>query len=184
VLSSDSLFSKETVTSNSAKTFQGLPLISCKTSSWRINDLTHVDSAVSSYYVDDSLIMAVFNSSINNNQNRVLLVSPLKVGNQWRERVEDSARSEIATMHDTVNVPYGAFGNALVTVTRLGKIELDKYFVPNVGIVKTITRLPGRKPGETIVVMAELLELVRGVESDPGASMDPKSGLADPLVRR
>jgi hypothetical protein len=165
ILSSDSLYSQETVISNANKTFQGLPLVTCAARSWRANDEAHADSIVDAYYVDDSLVMAVFNNSINNNQNRVLLVSPLKVGNKWLEKTEDSARTEIATMHDTVNVPYGAFGNALVTVTKLGKIEMDKYFVPSVGIVKTVMRVPGRKEGETIVVTSELLELVRGIEA-------------------
>ncbi len=167
ILSSDSLWSKETIISNSNKTFQGLPLLTCTAKSWRGLESTRADSAVSNYYVDDSIIMAVFNNSINNNQNRVLLVGPLKVGNRWLEKVEDSARTEIVSKKETVKVPFGSYENALATVTRLGQIELDKYFVPNVGVVKTVMRAPGRKKGQTIVVTSELIDLVRGVEPGP-----------------
>ena len=177
VLSSDSLYNKETITSNSNKTFQGLPLLTCTAKSWRGLDSSRADSAVSNYYVDDSIIMAVFNNSINNNQNRVLLVGPLKVGNHWLEKVEDSARTEIVSKNEVISGPFGNFGNALVTVTRLGKIEIDKYFVPNVGIVKTTMRAPGRKEGETIVVTSELIQFVRGIEPGPAVGDGEQPGL-------
>jgi len=166
VISSDSIYSLERVVSNSLKSDQGLPFISCETQSWRGDDTLHAEKDRDSYYVDDSLIMAIFNNSLWSNQNKVLLVSPLKLGAHWLEQTGDSVRCEIVSMHDTVTTPYSGFGNALVTVSRAGLIELDKYFVPNVGLVKTIMRRPGSRDGEAVVVTSELIDWHLGTDAN------------------
>ncbi|MEO6940147.1 MAG: hypothetical protein ABI444_08440 [Candidatus Kapaibacterium sp.] len=162
VIAADSILSVETVTSNSTKSLQGLPLVISQSRSWRAGAETKVDTEQSLYYVDDSLLMAVFNNSTTNGDNRFLLVAPLRIGGRWLEKADDSIRTEIVSMHDTVTTTAGGFGNVLVTSTKLGQGELAKYFVPNVGLVKTVFRGVGRRAGTSVVITSELQEFIRG----------------------
>jgi hypothetical protein len=175
VIAADSMNSFERVISNSQQSFQGLPLILCEAKTWRGPDSSKADRTTDEYYVDDSLIMAVMNNSVQNGENHILLVTPLKIGAHWLEKTGDSARCEIVSMHDTVTTPYGRYGNALVTVTKLGRIELAKYFVAGVGLVKTVMRSPGKRPGDTDVVTSELVRLVHGTDGSGGSSSDGKA---------
>ncbi len=162
VIAADSILSVETVTSNSTKSLQGLPLVITQSRSWRAGAETKVDTEQSLYYVDDSLLMAVFNNSTTNGDNRFLLVAPLRIGGRWLEKAEDSIRTEIVSMHDTVTTTAGGFGNVLVTSTKLGQGELAKYFAPNVGLVKSVFRGVGRRAGTSVVITSDLQEFIRG----------------------
>lgn len=175
LLSSDTLFSKETVTSNAAQSIQGLPLIRCQSLSYK-RGMTEEQGRKEEvdYYVDDSLIMAAFNNSVQHGENRALLVTPLRVGFAWPEKHGDTIMTEIVSLNEPVETVAGKFESSVVTVTRMGYGELAKYFVGGMGIVKMVFRGPaGGHPG-TLVVVTDLMEVYRapveGVGSNAGTS--------------
>lgn len=161
VLASDTLFSTERVITNAAKSLQGLPLIKCESYSYKPGHEASATEEVT-YYVDDSLIMAVMNNSVSHGENRALLTTPLRAGFVWPEKWDDSVGTEIVSLNEAVETPAGKFDNALVTVTRLGHGELAKYFVPEHGIVKMVFRGPEAQDRGTIVVTTDLMSVKRG----------------------
>jgi hypothetical protein len=91
-----------------------------------------------------------------------LLVSPMKVGNRWREKADDTVRTTIVSLEEPLTVEGFNWGKAVVTVTKLGFGELAKYFVPNAGMVKTVFRGPGPKGRGATVITSEIVELRNG----------------------
>jgi len=57
--------------------------------------------------------------------------------------------------------------NSVATVTTLGQGMFAKFFVPNVGIVKTVFRGPGPGGQGVLLVTTELLDIVRGAGALP-----------------
>jgi hypothetical protein len=159
VMASDTLLSTERVLSNSEKSLQGMPLVRCESIAHKPGQETRATREEVTYYVDDSLIMAVFNNSVSHGENRTLLTSPLKVGTVWPEKWEDSIATEILSLSEPIETPAGRFEDALVTVTRMGYGELVKYFVGEKGIVKMIFRGPAPNSRGSLVVMTDLLEV-------------------------
>jgi hypothetical protein len=163
LVSADTLLAKETVLTNSAGSIQGLPLIKCESISFKpgMDEARGYREEVQ-YYVDDSLIMATFNNSVQHGENRALLVNPLKVGFKWAEKHGDTVMTEIVSVNEPVETVAGKWDNAVVTTTRMGYGELSKYFVPGVGIAKMVFRGPGANGQGTLVVTTDLLEVKHG----------------------
>ena len=160
LLASDTLFSTETVSTNSAASIQGLPLIKCISKSYKPGQSKDVAAAEEvTYYVDDSLIMAVFNNSITHNQNVALLTTPLREGYIWPERFEDTIVTQVISTKEPVETPAGKFENAVVTSTKLGQGELSKYFVGQKGIVKMVFQGPAAGGRGSLVVTTDLMEI-------------------------
>lgn len=177
LIASDTLFHKETVSTNSAPSIQGLPLIKCLSKSFRRGQ--NEDSAQAqevAYYVDDSLIMAVFNNSITHSENVSLLTSPLREGLIWPERFEDTIGTKVVSLNESVVTPAGKFDHAVLTSTRLGFGELSKYFVGGNGIVKMIFRGFANGGMGKIVVTTDLMEVhheLSHMGSAPSDQVDP-----------
>lgn len=161
VMASDTVLSTEHVLSNAEKSLQGAPLVKCESIARRPGSEIPIAKEEVTYYVDDSLIMAVFNNSITNSENRTLLTSPLAAGMAWPEKWDDSIGTEILSLREPIETAVGSFEDALVTVTRLGYGELVKYFVGQKGIVKMIFRGPAPNSRGSLVVVTDLVELHR-----------------------
>lgn len=163
LLKSDTTFSFEQIISDSNRTMQGLPVLVCLSSiPYHAGEDSNAKVKNVEYYIDDSVVMTVFNHSITSELNHFLLVNPLHIGASWKDLVNDTIRSTIIAMKEPVSVPYGSFSNALVVNTPAGFGEMSKYFVKGVGIVKVIFRgIPPQANG-TFVVTTELIAL------DPG----------------
>jgi len=163
LLKSDTAFSFERVVSDSERTLQGLPVLGVESSVPYLagrEDSAKVKRV--EYYVDDSVIMTVINHSISNGLNHILLVNPIRLGASWKDAADDTIRSHIIATAEPVSTPIGDFKSAIVVQTSVGFGELSKYFVPGVGIVKTIFRgIPPAQNG-TFVVTSELIKLDRG----------------------
>ncbi len=167
VLRSDTTYSYEKIVSDSNRTIQGLPVLECE-SSMPYHSGDSIKLRPVEYYVDDSVVMTVFNHSITSDLNHVLLVNPLKTGAWWKDVSSDTIRTTVIATAEPVSVPYGSFERSLVVRTPAGFGEMSKYFVPGVGIVKMVFR--GIPPAEngTFVVTTELIALDRG---DPKRSI-------------
>jgi hypothetical protein len=111
------------------------------------------------YYVDDSIAMTVVNNSVTHIENRVFLVSPLKVGNAWHEKYDDSIYCVIVSLSDSVETPLGTFDSAMVTVTRAGYAEMTKWYVQGYGLIRSVYRAPGPSSRGLIVVLTEMISL-------------------------
>jgi hypothetical protein len=182
LVASDTLFHRETVTTNSAPSMQGLPLIKCVSKSFRPGQLE--DSAVAqevSYYVDDSLIMAVFNNSITHSQNVALLTSPLRKGLVWPEHHEDTIGTMVVSLDENVETPAGKFEHAVLTSTRLGYGELLKYFVGGKGIVKMVFNGIANGGRGRIQVTTELMDIHHELSHMEGS---PSDGSIDPTMKQ
>jgi hypothetical protein len=181
LLASDTMISREVVSTNSAVSIQGLPLIKCTSKSFRLGESEAAAKEQEvTYYVDDSLIMAVFNNSVNHNQNVALLTSPLKEGFVWPERFGDTVGTMVVSLHEPVETPAGKFENAVVTSTKLGYGELSKYFVAGNGIVKMVFRGPVGGGKGTLVVTTDLIEVHHETSHMEGS---PTPERQDPTMR-
>jgi hypothetical protein len=170
LMKSDTFYSFERIVSDTGRSLQGTPILQLESSvPYRFGEELTAKTQPVEYYVDDSVVMAVFNHSIASVLNRYLLVNPLTVGAHWHEKTEDTAVAVVVSMNEPVSVPYGNFTNAMVVQTAVSYGELSRYFVPGVGLVKTVFRgvPPTAVPGSvgTLVVTSELMSLERGDES-------------------
>jgi hypothetical protein len=159
----DTSYSFERVVNDSNRTIQGAPVIEVESSrpyKWG-DELTAATMPVT-YYVDDSIAMFVINHSLTSTDNRFLLVNPLKVGNHWHDKQEDTVVSEIIALSEPVTVPYGQFANALVVRTKTHDGDLAKFFVPGVGIAKMVYRGWPERLNGVVVVTTELIALDKG----------------------
>ena len=165
LLKSDTVYSFERIVSDSSRTLQGLPVIGVESSlPYHAGEEANIKVQHLEYYVDDSVVMTVFNHSISSGQNHFMLVNPLKIGASWKDVTDDTIWSRIVALDEQVSVPIGSFDKAIVVQTNIGFGELSKYFVPGVGIVKTIFRgVPPNQNG-AFVATSELVSLDRGNE--------------------
>jgi hypothetical protein len=165
LLKSDTTFSYERVISDSNRSLQGLPILTCA-SSFAFKP-GYEDSAKTKeveYYVDDSTVIAVFNHSVSAGLSHILLINPLANGAQWRDDIEDTIHSKIIAMDEPVTTVLGTFPHALVVQSRLGYGELSKYFVKGMGMVKSVYRGISPRQNGSFVVTSELIKLDRGDE--------------------
>lgn len=159
----DTSYSFERVVNDSNRTIQGAPVVEVESSApykWG-EELTAATQPVT-YYVDDSIAMFVINHSLTSTDNRFLLVNPLKVGNHWHDKQEDTVVSEIIALNEPVTVPYGTFQKSVVVRTRTRDGELSKYFVPGVGIAKMVYRGWPERLNGIVFVTTELIALEPG----------------------
>ncbi|MFI5202514.1 MAG: hypothetical protein ACHQNE_09025, partial [Candidatus Kapaibacterium sp.] len=163
LLKTDTTYSFEQIISDSNRTMQGLPVLVCISSTpYHAGEDSSAKLKKVEYYIDDSVVMTVFNHSITSGLNHFMLVNPLRIGAFWRDMADDTIRSAIVATNEPVSVPYGDFSSALVVSTPAGFGEMSKYFVLGVGIVKVIFRgIPPQANG-TFVVTTELIALDRG----------------------
>jgi hypothetical protein len=187
LLGADTLYHRETVTTNSAPSMQGLPLIKCLSKSFRPGQPEDsVASQEVTYYVDDSLIMAVFNNSVSHSENVSLLTTPLREGYVWPERFEDTIGTMVMSLHDSVETPAGKFENAVVTNTRLGFGELSKYFVGGKGIVKMVFNGVANGGRGKVTVTTDLMEIHHELSHMEGSPEEekPSMGSHDPSMKQ
>ena len=163
VLKSDTTYSFEQVVSDSNRSLQGLPVLRCISSMpYHAGHEDSVKLSSAEYYVDDSVVMTVFNHSVTSELNHVMLVNPIRLGASWKDLSNDTIWTTVTGMNDSVSVPFGRFTNALEVTTPAGFGELTKYFVPGVGIVKVMFHgIPPQQNG-TFLVTSELIALDRG----------------------
>ena len=163
VLKTDTTYSFEKIVSDSGATLQGLPVLGCIASMpYHAGGEDSAKLSSTEYYVDDSVIMTVFNHSVTSELNHILLVNPLAVGASWKDRAGDTIRSYVVSDSEPVSVPYGSFPKALVVKTPAGFGLMTKYFVGGVGLVKIIFHgIPPQENG-SFIVTSELVSLEKG----------------------
>ncbi len=163
VLKSDTTYSFERIISDSGMTLQGLPVLRCISSTpYHAGFEDSAKLSESEYYVDDSVIMTVFNHSITSELNHVLLVNPLDVGATWKDRAGDTIRTTVVADSVPVSVAYGNFSKALMVETPAGFGKMTKYFVGGVGLVKIVFHgIPPQQNG-SFIVRSELVSLEKG----------------------
>lgn len=159
---SDTTYSFEKVISDSNRTLQGLPVLTCESVfPYHKGGEDSAKKTIVEYYVDDSVVMTVFNHSITSELNHVLLVNPLDSGASWKDVSEDTNRTVILSTDEAVSTAMADFPHSLVIQTPAGFGMMSKYFVKGVGIVKVVFRGLGPQNG-TFVVTSELTHLDRG----------------------
>jgi len=167
VMASDTAYNTHRVISDSEFSLQQLPIVKCETKGYRAGSLD-TGRSVAFYYVDDSIAMTVMNNSINHRLNAVFLVSPLREGNAWHEKYDDTAYCVIGGLVDSVATPIGVFDSVMMTVTRVGYTELVKFYAQGYGLIKSVFRAPG--PGSHGVV-AMVTEMVALRPPDPAENL-------------
>jgi len=167
VVATDTSFNMHRVIADTGYSLQHLPIVQCETRGYKSGGL---DTArgTAFYYVDDSIAMTVMNNSINHRLNAVFLVSPLREGNAWHEKYDDTAYCVISGLVDSLNTPVGMLDSVLMTVTRVGYTELVKFYAQGYGLVKSVFRAPG--PGSHGVV-AMITEMVALKPPDPAENL-------------
>lgn len=167
VVATDTAFNTHRVISDTDFSLQHLPIVRCETSGYKAGGLD-TGKATAYYYVDDSIAMTVMNNSINHRLNAVFLVAPLREGNAWHEKYDDSVYCMIGDFLDSVETPVGTFDSVLMTVTRVGYTELVKFYAQGYGLVKSVFRAPG--PG-SVGVLAMVTEMVALKPPDPSENL-------------
>jgi hypothetical protein len=151
----DTLFSESLVIDNKRFSLQRFPLMVTSDTSYKSTGVGV--RSESSYYVDDSIAMTVFNNSVSHGENRIFLVAPVKLRNAWHERSGDTTVTAIAGFVDSVVTPIGTFDSVLVTLTQPQYSDMRKYYVPGRGIVKTVFRSPGPGGRGLVIVTTEMV---------------------------
>jgi hypothetical protein len=152
----DTVFAESKVIDTARFSLQRLPLMVTSDSAYRPNDSGIRGESI--YYVDDSVAMTVFNNSITHGENRIFLVSPLKVKNAWHEKAEDTIVTMIAGFGDSVMTPIGKLNNVMVTLTQQDFSDMRVYFAPGYGIVKSVYRSVGPSGKGLVIVTSEMIE--------------------------
>jgi len=151
----DTLFAESRVVDTARFSLQRLPVM--VTSDTSYNTSGQGVRTESAYYVDDSIAMTVFNNSITSGENRIFLVSPLKLRNAWHEKYEDTIVTMIAGFGDSVVTPIGRFDHVLVTLSQQDYSDMRTYYAPGHGIIKTIFRSVGPGGSGLIIVTTEMI---------------------------
>jgi hypothetical protein len=169
VLKSDTTYSFERVISDSNRTLQGFPVLRCESSlPYHFGGDDTAKKQIVEYYVDDSVVMTVFNHSMTSEMNHTMLVNPLRMGTSWKDVSDDTIRTVVIATEEPVSTPLGDFPKSLVVQSPTNFGEMSKFFVKGIGIVKVIFRgVPPQQNG-TFVVTSELVALDRG---DPKRSI-------------
>ncbi len=154
---SDTVYMHEEVIDTARFSLQGLPLMICKDFSYRLSK-RDTSKTESSYYVDDSIAMTVFNNSVTQKQNRTILVSPLRVGNSWKNMPGDTLGTTIINYVDSLVTPVGTFDSVLVTLTTHGNSDFRKFYAFGRGIVKMIYRSAGPSGHGLVIVTTQMIE--------------------------
>ncbi len=174
VLKCDTTFSFERVVSDSNYTLQGLPVLDCESSMpYHAGQEDSAKIQKVEYYLDDSVVMTVFNHSITSELNHYLLVNQLDSGASWKDVTDDTTRTTVLATEEPVSTPIGDFSKSLVVQTPAEFGEMSKYFVKGVGIVKVIFRGITPQQNGTFVVTSDLAALDRG---DPKRSIKYRFG--------
>jgi len=169
LLKSDTTYSYEKIISDSNVTLQGNPVLRCESSKpYPFGGEATAQKVETEYYVDDSVVMTVFNHAISNNLNHFMLVNPLRVGAWWKDTREDTLRTYVIAVNEPVSTPVGDYPQSLVVRSKLGFGELSKYFVKGVGPVKMVFRGISPRENGSFVVTSTLVSLERG---DPKRSI-------------
>jgi hypothetical protein len=176
VLKSDTTFSFEHVISDSNRTLQGFPVLRCESSMpYHAGGEDTAKTQIVEYYIDDSVVMTVFNHSITNGSNHTMLVNPLHIGASWKDAPDDTVRTSVIATEEPVSTPLGDFSKSLVVQSPIEYGEMSKYFVKGVGIVKVVFRgIPPQQNG-TFIHTSELVSLDRG---NPKRSIKYRFGAA------
>ena len=163
LLKCDTTYSYEKVMSDSNRTLQGNPILVCESSKpYLFGQEDSAKRVETEYYVDDSVVMTIFNHSILSGLDHFMLVNPLKVGAFWKDTREDTLRTYVIAVNEPVSTPLGNYPKSVVVRTKVGFGELSKYFVKGVGLVKMVFRgIPPQENG-TFVVTSSLIALDRG----------------------
>ncbi len=154
---SDTIYMHEEVIDTARFSLQGLPLMVCKDFSYRLSK-RDTNKSESSYYVDDSIAMTVFNNSVTQKQNRTILVSPLVVGNSWKNMPGDTLGTTIISYVDSLVTPVGRFDSVLVTLTTHGNSDFRKFYAFGRGVVKMIYRSTGPGGHGLVIVTTQMIE--------------------------
>jgi len=169
LLQSDTMFSFERVVSDTNRSIQGFPVLRCESSMpYHAGGEDTAKVQTVEYYVDDSVVMTVFNHSLTSAVNHVMIVNPLQMGASWKDVSEDTIRTTVIATEEPVSTPIGDFSKSLVVRTPAGFGEMSKYFVKGVGIVKIVFRGIPPQQNATFVHTSELVALDRG---DPKRSI-------------
>jgi hypothetical protein len=152
----DTVFAESRVVDTARFSLQRLPLMVTSDSSYRPNDSGVRGESI--YYVDDSVAMTVFNNSITHGENRIFLVSPLKVKNAWHEKEGDTIVTMIAGFGDSVITPIGKLNNVMVTLSQQDYSDMRVYFAQGYGIVKSVYRSVGPSGVGLVIVTSEMIE--------------------------
>lgn len=169
IVHSDTTFSFERVISDSNHSLQGLPILKCESSlPYHAGGEDSAKVQNVEYYVDDSVVMTVFNHSISSALNHTLIVNPLRMGASWKDVADDTIRTSVIATEEPVSTPLGEFPSSLVLQSPTAFGEMSKYLVKGVGIVKIIFRGLLPKQNGTFVVTSDLISLDRG---DPTRSI-------------
>ena len=169
VLKSDTTYSFERVISDSNRTLQGFPVLRCESSmQYHAGGEDTAKKQIVEYYLDDSVVMTVFNHSMSSELNHTMLVNPLRMGASWKDVSDDTIRTIVIATEEPVSTPLGDFPKSLVVQSPASFGEMSKFFVKGIGIVKVIFRgVPPQQNG-TFVVTSDLVALDRG---DPKRSI-------------
>ncbi|MEI8133899.1 MAG: hypothetical protein WCH46_02330 [bacterium] len=155
IVREDTIYGHSVVRDTAKYSLQGLPLLITADSSYRSTG-TGV-TFESSYYVDDSIAMTVFNNSVTHGENRIFLVSPLQIRTAWHENSTDTIVTMIAGIGDSLLTPIGKFEHVLITLTQTQYSDMRKYFAPGRGIVKTVYRTIGPGGLGLVIVTCEMI---------------------------
>jgi hypothetical protein len=158
VVATDTSFNTHRVVSDTEFSLQRLPLVKCETEGYRSGG-SDTGRSVAFYYVDDSIAMAVMNNSVSHRMNAVFLVSPLREGNAWHEKYDDTSYCVIGGWVDSVETPMRTFDSVLMTVTRAGYTELVKFYAQGYGLIKSVFRAPGPGSRGIVAMVTEMMAL-------------------------
>jgi hypothetical protein len=180
LLKSDTTYSYEKVVSDSNVTLQQNPVIRCEsTKPYLFGQEATAKKLETEYYIDDSVVMTIFNHSILSGLDHFLLVNPLRVGAFWKDTREDTLRTYVIALDEPVATPMGDYPKALVVRSKVGFGELSKYFVKGVGLVKMVFRGISPRENGSFVVTSSLMGLERG---DPKRSVKYRFKVEKPAV--
>jgi hypothetical protein len=155
ILRADTLYAQSRVVDTARFSLQRLPVMVTSDTSYKSTGKGVRTESL--FYVDDSIAMTVFNNSISSAENRVFLVTPLKLRNAWHEKFEDSIVTMIAGFGDSVMTPIGRFDHVLVTLTQEDYSDMRKYYAPGHGIIKTVFRSVAPGGNGLIIVTTEMI---------------------------
>lgn len=113
-----------------------------------------VDSGTGSiliYQVSDNDIRLIYSSEVPDgkfkenyigtvqpNDDRIILKSPLEVGTKWNDKDDANSKYEITGVNVEVKTPAGTFAAVEVTFFR-GDFQTKNYYVKDLGLVKSST---------------------------------------------